>query len=172
MRQAFIKEIRELEELEIDCLLANHDVQREIVAFANESSTQWLDEILYCISDSLSDYSISEPFNSYIRVKDYYSFYNGIIKMEDWYGVFNSTDIIERLGNVYETHYTTSDADVFEKHMKPLERDIASILGSYGNYYTSYEELEYETDFILSWLEGNYDKECVVDGGRVTLLNY
>lgn len=172
MKQVTVKEIRELTEVETDCLLANHNVQQEIVEFANEAESYWLDEILYCISSSLNDYRIEEAFNSFIKVKDYQSFYSGVMQMHDWYDVFSGTDIIERLDKIYELHYTTADADEFVTHMKPLESDIASVLGGYGNYFSSYEELEYETDYILSWLEGRYDTECVVDGGSVTLLNY
>lgn len=172
MRQVLVKEIRELTELETDCLLANYDVQREIIAYANECEYEWFNEIFYCIHDSLSTYSISESFNSYIRVKDYQAFYDGVMRMSDWYDFFYGTDIIERLDNIYETYYTTVDGDEFKEYMKPLEREIASILGGYANYYSSYDELEYETDYILAWLEGRYDTECIVDGGSVTLLRY
>ena len=171
MRKVFVKEIHELTELETDCLLANHDVQQEILEHANEMEAYWLDEIFYCISDSLSDYRIEEAFNSYIKVKDYQEFYEGIMRMEYCYEVFSATDIIERIENVF-TVYDTVYSDGFIKCMEIICRDIAVVLGGYANWYSSYKELEYETDFILTWLEGNYDKECIVDGGSVTLLNY
>ena len=172
MRKVLVKEIHELTELETDCLLANHDVQTEIVAYANECETDWFNDVFYCIEDSLSTYSICESFNSYIRVKDYQAFYEGVMRMHDWYDFFYGSDIINRIDNIYETYYTEVETNEFVKLMKPLENEIASLLGDYVNYYTSYEQLEYETDYILSWLEGRYDTECVVDGGNVKILYY
>lgn len=172
MREVTVKEIQELTEMETECLLANYNVQQEILESANESEAYHLDEIFYCISHSLSVYRIEEVYNSFIMVKDYQDFYEGVMRMSDWYDVFYGTDIIERLDSIYETYYTTVDKDEFIKHMKPLENEITKILGGYANWYSSYDQLEYETDYIMIWLENNYDKECIVDGDNVTLLNY
>lgn len=172
MRQVTVKEIRELTDGETEQLLTDYNVRQEIIAWANECETDSFSDIFYYISSSLSDWSIDMPFNSYIRVNDYQEFYSGIKEMYESYGVFCNTYIIERLDSLYNKYYTTVDANEFMKHMKPLEQDIAIELGGYATYYYSFTVLELETDYIMVWLENNYDKECIIDGDNVTLLNY
>ena len=170
MRQVMIKEVSELTEVETEQLLTTYEARQSVLEFANENESYWMDEVFGCIRHSLSDWSIDEPFNSFIIVKDYQEFYSSIKELNDMYEVFSSTDIMERLKNVYN-RYDDVHADGFRKRMRIIERDIASVLGNYANYYSSYEVIELESDYVSLWYETNYDTECIVDGGSVTLLN-
>lgn len=170
MRQVIIKELNELTEVETERLLTNSNVRQEIVECANESESYWLDDMFGCIRHSLSNWSIDEPYNSFIRVKDYQEFYISIKDLNDGYGVFDSTDIMDRIENVY-TIYDDVYSEGFQKCMEIIERDIARILGDYANYYYSYDNIELESDYVSLWCENNYYTECIIDGVNVTLLN-
>ena len=181
MRKAIIKEVRELNERELELLLNDKILRDEIMRYVNDMESCYIDDILDYIKPYLSEYSII-PYNySYMKVSNMVGFIYGLEKLNREYGVFYDDDMLHRLELAIEAcgihewadvgsdiYYDTMDS--IELYTDELNGYLTGELVRILEYYDSFEIVERESDYINHYLEVMYDSECLVDGDKVTLI--
>ena len=180
MRKVLIKEVQELTNDEVEMLLENDSVQDDIMDYVMESELSYIDDMLIYIKPYLSDYSITAYSYSYMNVNDATGFINGVEKLNDDFGIFNDTDV-KTLHNAIETadRYIFSEIggeeyidarDELNSYIKVISNYLINEFVEILEYYGSFDRVYYESDYINVYLENMYNRECLVDGDKVTLI--
>ena len=180
MRNAIIKEVQELNNNEVELLLDNHNIQGDIMEYVMDCEYSYIDDMLQYIKPYLSDYSIMAYSHSFMRVSDVAGFINGVNKLNDDFGIFNDTDV-KTLYNAIESAdlYTSSEigSDEYIDAMNDV-KSYAEVISNYLvnefveilEYYGSFDRVYHESDYVNNYLENMYNRECLIDGNKVTLI--
>ena len=180
MRKAIIKEVQELNNNEVEMLLDNHNIQGDIMEYVMQCEYSYIDDMLQYIKPYLSDYSIMVYSHSFMKVSDVAGFINGVDKLSDDFCVFND-DVIKTLHNAIESadRYIFSEigSDEYIDAMYDV-KSYAEVISNYLvnefveilEYYGSFDRVYHESDYVNNYLENIYNRECLVDGNKVTLI--
>lgn len=180
MRQAIIKEVKELTNKEVELLLENDNIQDEIMNDVMESESLYIDEMLNYIKPYLSDYSIMAYSYSYMNVSDIAGFINGVNKLNDDFNIFHASDI-PMLYNAIESadlycnleigsdEYIDAMYDV-NSYAKVISNYLISEFVDVLEYYGSFDKVYVESGYVDVYLENIHDNECLINNGKVTLI--
>ena len=180
MRKAIIKEVQELNNNEVEMLLDNHNIQGDIMEYVMNCEYSYIDDMLQYIKPYLSDYSIMAYSHSFMKVSDVAGFINGVEKLNDDFGIFNGTDV-KTLDNAIEAAdlYTSSEigSDEYIDAMYDV-KSYAEVISNYLvnefveilEYFGSFDRVYHESDYVNNYLENMYNRECLIDGNKVTLI--
>ena len=180
MRNVLIKEVQELNNNEVELLLENDSVQDDIMDYVMECELCYIDDMLIYIKPYLSDYSIAAYNYSYMNVNDATGFINGVEKLNNDFGIFNDTNV-KTLYNAIESadRYIFSDigSDEYIDAMNEVNSYVEVISNYLVNefveileYFGSFDRVYHESDYVNNYLENMYNRECLIDGNRVTLI--
>lgn len=181
MRQATIKNIQELNEREVELLLSDQVLQDDILRYAHDMESYYIDDMLDYIKPYLSDYSIV-PYNySYMKVSNLTGFIHGVNKLDKDYNIFYDDDITIILelaieaSNIHRSVDIGSDIyyDTMDDINIYVNELIECLLNEFVNvlqYYDSFETVSNQSDYVENYLENIHDRDCLVDNDKVTLL--
>ena len=180
MRKAIIKEVQELNNNEVEMLLENDSIQDDIMDYVMECELSYIGDMLIYIKPYLADYSIAAYSHSFMRVSDVAGFINGVEKLNDDFGIFNDTDV-KTLYNAIESadRYMFSDigSDEYIEAMNDVNAYVKVISNYLVNefveileYFGSFDRVYHESDYVNNYLENMYNRECLIDDSKVTLI--
>lgn len=180
MRKAIIKEVSELTENELELLLKDDHLQDDIMEYVYNTELLYIDDMLYYIEPSLSDYNITPYDYSYMKVSNLTGFIYGVNDLNNDYNLLDD-DVLETLKLAIETsdihdsveigsddYYNTMDSIklYIGKIVDYLISEFVDIL----TYYDSFETVYNTSDYVDHYLENLYDRDCLVDNNNVTLI--
>lgn len=181
MKNVIIKEVQELTNLEREALLEDTMVRDDIMEYVRETESYHVEDMLAYIQPYLSDYNIDPYSYSYMKVSDIPGFIEGVNNMNYDYDVLYGTDLLDTLELAIEASdvYTgvTMYSDLYHAIQGLLESYINDIVEYLINefvgildHYDSFEKVEMESDYITYYLENIFNRECLIDGNKVTLI--
>lgn len=179
MRKAIIKEVQELNSEEVEMLLDNESVQDDIMDYVMEGEFSYIRDMLIYIKPYLSDYSIAAYNYSYIKVADAIGFIDGALKLQDDFGIFN--DDVKTLYNAIESADLYVNSDIGSDEYINAMNDVNSYIKVISNYlvnefveileyYGTFDRVYHESDYVQYYLENMYNRDCLIDGDKVTLI--
>ena len=180
MRNVIIKEVQELTNDEVEMLLDNHNIQGDIMEYVMDCEYSYIDDMLQYIKPYLSDYSIMAYSHSFMKVSDVAGFINGVEKLNDDFGIFNDTNV-KTLDNAIEAASLYCSLEIGSDEYIEAMNDVKSYVKVISNYlvnefveileyFGSFDRVYHESDYINNYLENMYNRECLVDGNKVTLI--
>ena len=181
MKNVIIKEVQELTNQERELLLEDTMVRDDIMEYVRESESYHVEDMLAYIQPYLSDYSIYPYSYSYMKVNDIPGFIEGVNDMNNDYNIINDADILDTLelaveaADVYTGVTMYSDLyyairDLLESYVNDIVDYLIKEFVGILDYYDSFEKVEMESDHITYYLENIFNRECLIDGNKVTLI--
>ena len=180
MRKVIIKEVQELNNNEVELLLDNDSIQDDVMDYVMDCELSYIDDMLQYIKPFLADYSIAAYSYSYMNVNDTIGFINGLDKLQSDFGIFNDTDV-KTLYNAIEAadrylfseigsdEYINAMNDV-NSYIKVISNYLVNEFVEILEYYGSFDRVYHESDYVNNYLENMYNRECLIDGNKVTLI--
>ena len=149
--------------------------------YVRETESYHVEDMMAYIQPYLLDYSIDPYGYSYMKVNDIPGFIEGVNDMNNDYDVIDDADILDTLGFAIEASdvYTgvTMYSDLYHAIQDILESYINDIVEYLINefvrilkYYDTFEKVKMESDYVTYYLENIFNRECLVDGNKVTLI--
>ena len=181
MRNAIIKEVRDLTNKERELLLGDKVLKDDILRYVHDMESYHVEDMFDYIKPYLSDYSIGSYQYNYMKVSDIPGFIDGINDMNNVFDILYGTDILETLELAIEVSEVYTGVSMYTD----LYYAIQDLLESYVNniveylinefvrileYYDTFEKVEIESDYIDNYLENIFDSECLIDNNKVTLI--
>ena len=181
MKNVIIKEVQELTNQEREVLLEDAMLRDDIMEYVRETESYHVEDMLAYIQPYLSDCSIDPYSYSYMKVNDIPGFIEGVNDMNNDYDIIDDADILDTLGFAIEASdvYTgvTMYSDLYHAIQDLLESYINDIVEYLINefvgildYYDSFEKVALESDYIDNYLENIFNRECLIDNNKVTLI--
>lgn len=182
MRTAIIKEVQELSEHEIELLLNDDNFQNDVMEYVHEIVSSYVDDMLDYIKPYLYDYKITPCEYSYMKVFSSHEvdFIYAVGRLSNDYMLLDrdTFDILELAigaANDYNNSEINSsdyyDAlDYMSLYIKDLRNYLVNEFVSILEYHDSFSKVCKKTDYVYMYLENIQDKECLIDGDKVTLI--
>src|SRR5699024_3155470 len=157
------KEVRELNECELELLLSNKDLKEDIMRYVYDIELDYMAEMLNYISPYLYDYSIGAYSYSYMKVNDEVDFIYGVDDLNDDYGILND-DMINTLklaikaaddyikADMYSDDYYNA-MDYMSLYIKDLKDYLTGEFVAILEYFDTYEKVVIESDYINEYIE-------------------
>ena len=159
MRNAIIKEVRDLTIQEREVLLEDAMLRDDLMEYVRESESYYIDDMFAYVKPYLLDYGIA-PYNySYMKVSDIPGFIDGVNDMNNDYDIIDDADMLDTLELATEASEICTSVsmytDIYYAIWDILESYIDEIAGYLTNefvrileYYDSFEKVEDESDYV------------------------
>lgn len=186
MKYITVKTINELTHDELIEFLKNKIVQEEIVIYAFEQESYFVNEILDYIKDSLKDYSIGAfAYYNYINVdlKKTGAFINGMNELQNDFLLIDSLNFRELLSETEKIYNEYISSDMYSDEYIELENNLVENTSELANilldkmvvileYFRDFKTVELESDYIEDYLDFYYDTEVAISNKGVTFITY
>lgn len=180
MRTVIIKEVNELTNNELELLLKDDHLQNDIMEYVYNMESLYIDDMLDYIKHYLSEYSIDPYTYSYMRVSNITGFIQGVVKLSNDYNILDD-DMLETLNlaieasDVHKSVEIGSDLyyDTMDNINLYVNELIEYLINEFVNilrYYDSFKTVHNTSDYVDHYLENIYDRECLIDNNKVTLI--
>ena len=181
MKNVIIKEVQELTNLEREALLEDTMMRDDIMEYVRETESYHVEDMLAYIQPYLLDYSIDPYSYSYMKVNDIPGFIEGVNDMNNDYDVLYDTYLLDTLqlaieaSDVYTGVTIGTDLyyaiqDLLESYVNDIVEYLIKEFVGILDYYDSFEKVEMESDYVTYYLENTFNRECLIDGNKVTLI--
>ena len=181
-----VKTLDELNQPEIELFLSNETVQNEIVNYALESESDYVFEILDCVRDGLDDWSVgafSYDNKMIVSIEKAHLFLDGLHRTQENYrlidtlrisDLLNETEIMNnqyKLTEMYTDEFYELE-DALKNNLNELSNILLDELVSQLEYYSNYETVEKESDYVNNYLDCYYDTEVAITEKGVNFITY
>ena len=181
MKNVIIKEVQELTNQEREALLESEVLRDDIMEYVRDSESYYIEDMLAYIQPYLSDYSIAPYDYSYMKVSDIPGFIEGVNDMNNDYNIIDDADVLDTLtlaieaADVYTGVTMYSDLynviqDLLESYINDIIECLIKEFVGILDYYDSFEKVALESDYIDNYLENIFNRECLIDNNKVTLI--
>ena len=150
--------------------------------YVHEIVSSYVDNMLNYVKPYLYDYKITPYEYSYMKVfgSNEVDFIYAVGRLSNDYMLLDrDTFDILKLAIGAANDYNNSEInssdyydalDYMSLYIKDLRNYLVNEFVSVLEYYDSFEKVEKESDYVVLYLENIQDKECLIDGDKVTLI--
>lgn len=189
MRTVTIKRIEELEHKEIELLLKNKAVQKEIIQYAIDNEIElidmWIEENF---DNSLNDWYIIERDGELIMDMDMKYHRDFILELEtisDTYDIISENNEVKKLINkasmiIKSMEFLEDEEDDYvwqtlDDKVYSIVTDVKDILVQEFkdeiNSLRNFSTIESGYDYMYLWIEDNEQRECMIYDSEISLFN-